>query len=107
MSNEPTFTGKFTHRGEPIYSPAGPAGARCAVPTGSLPAASVNSLLSHWETELRRLRALAREELNEDIVADYLVALRQWERCIEDLRAEMARANLRQPEENNRDEARG
>lgn len=60
---------------------------------GSLPAASVQWLLKKWQAHA--------DDTNWN--AHYRIA---WQNCIDDLRAELEAANLRQPEENGRDEPR-
>jgi hypothetical protein len=75
--------------------------ARCSVATGSLPVSSVHLLLSRWHAEAAKGHQCAKAWGSPGNPAPFHQGWAQaLEHCIEELRAEMASANKRQPEEN-------
>lgn len=74
-----------------------------AVATGSLPVLSVQGLLEKWSALAGRLKDKSAEESHSLNTREaFRWESMQWmvEDCIKDLRAELARATERQPEEN-------
>lgn len=78
------------------------AGARCAVAAGSLPVSSVYRLALAWE-DRARMADLAWEQERDAGWAEKAEAYRL---CAKQLRAEAGYENMRQPEENTRDDRR-
>lgn len=71
--------------------------------TGSLPVSSVHLLLSRWHAEAAKGHQCAKAWGSPGNPAPFHQGWAQaLEHCIEELRAELVRANQRQPEENNK-----
>lgn len=76
----------------------------CDVSTGSLPVSSAEALCRDWKKRIkiaRDLRGLQHKQGNKASSRRWRMRADAIEQCVEDLRREMARATVRQPEENN------
>lgn len=91
---------------EPTPEIARPVGA-FPLATGSLPVSSVHLLLSRWHAEAAKGHQCAKAWGSPGNPAPFHQGWAQaLEHCIEELRAELVRANQRQPEENTADDLR-
>ena len=82
---------------------------RSRLVTGSLPAWRVERLLRHWADRAQRLKEASADESSAlNTTEAFRLESMQWavEDCVRDLRADMARANKRQPEENEKAQPR-
>lgn len=84
---------------EPLAQPA-----RSSVADGSLPVSSAEALTRRWKSELGVCRAcykvLQGDSAEMVSRAEWMGRISVYESVLEDLRREMAAANVRQPEEN-------
>lgn len=71
-----------------------------SVTGGSLPVSSVNLLIYRWEERARDHRQIAASNDSKIMAAAHTVIADRWDEAVNDLRAEMVRAMVRQPEEN-------
>jgi hypothetical protein len=87
----------------PLSEPQGQC-ERSGLATCSLPVSSVERLLAKWEARAKQSAVVMSH--NPRLGMDYRIEIAATQRCLDDLRAEMAAATERQPEENVNDEPR-